>query len=269
MRKVRSWVGTEMKRELNFTACGMGRVFGIWSNVRIRYLNRLYYIRGGNGYYTVGGVKRQFQTNHFYYLPWTVDYSLSQNAPDPLDHIFIDFTKSTHRSFRDIIDLTSLNDIHHLHIAAFLCSMTESLSEQYSSDFWLIPEHSLSYQAYKDMMESCMGALVFDLEQKYSQPVSCDNENIYLAVSYIHEHYMEDLNISTLAALACLNEKYFINKFKTIIGQTPYQYIQSVRYDMAMTLNAYGIPLNQAAEQVGFSSPSAVYRMRKKSAQSS
>jgi len=118
-------------------------------------------------------------------------------------------------------------------------------------------------------MESCMGALVFDLEQKYSQPVSCDNENIYLAVSYIHEHYMEDLNISTLAALACLNEKYFIKKFKTIIGQTPYQYIQSVRYDMAMTLNAYGIPLNQAAEQVGFSSPSAVYRMRKKTAQSS
>ncbi len=253
-----------MKREINFTACGMGRVFGAWNNVRIRYLNRLYYIRGGVGYYTVNGIKQQFQAGHIYYLPWTVDYVLSQNASNPLDHIFVDFFKSTERRFSDIVDLTAQVDEQNLRIASFLCDMTESLSIEYNPNFWFIPDSSASYQTYKTMMESCMATFVSSIEEKYSEPIPREDENIYLAVSYIHEHYMEDLNIETLAALACLNQKYFISKFHSVIGQTPYQYLQSVRYDMAMTLHAYGMPLNRAAEQVGFSSPSAVYRMRKK-----
>lgn len=253
-----------INREISFGSCGMGRVFGCWANVRIRYLNRLYYIRGGLGYYTVNGVKHPFLSGHFYYLPWTVEYLLTQNDSDPLDHIFIDFAKCTEHRFSDIIDLTSSGDEQNLLIASFLCDMTESLSEEYNTNFRLVQDTSPSYLFYKSMMESCMAALVNSLEIKYSAPLPTENENIYHAVAYIHEHYMEQLDIGTLASLACLNQKYFISKFHSVIGRTPYQYLQSVRYDMAMGLQAYGISLNQAAEQVGFSSPSAIYRMRKK-----
>ncbi|MBQ7983516.1 MAG: helix-turn-helix transcriptional regulator [Clostridia bacterium] len=252
-----------MESKALFTAAGMGRVFGTWDNRRISRLDRLYLIRGGKGYYTVDGNKYPFCKDQLYYLPWTVDYILEQDEDDPLDHIFLDFIQCSPYISKRILNLSACDDPCIIKIASFLCDMTAQLSKEFNPGFWLAQESPGPFGDYDGMMQSCLSALMRRLEQLFGIPHASDAADIYRAVSYIHEHYTEPIDVNTLAAQACLNKRYFIGKFHSVIGETPYQYLQSVRYDMAMVMHRFGMPLQKAAEKVGFASPSSVYRMRK------
>lgn len=256
-----------MESRVLFTAAGMGRVFKGWDNRRVNRLDRLYLIRGGRGYYTVDGIKYPFCHGQMYYLPWTVDYVLEQDEDDPMDHVFLDFIPCSPYISNQILNLSACDNPCIPKIAAFLCDMTVQLSKEFNPGFWLVQESPGPFGNYDGMMQSCLSALMQQLQQLYGSPISADVADIYSAVSYIHEHYTEPLDVNTLAAHVCLNKRYFIGKFRSVIGEPPYQYLQSVRYDMAMMLYRYGMPLQKAAEKVGFSSPSSVYRMRKQKPQ--
>ncbi len=251
-----------MEQIIVFTAAGMGIVNGVWSNMRIHRLNRLYRIRGGTGYYTVAGKTHQFERDHIYFLPWTVRYSLSQELSDPLDHVFIDFMSSFPGLCSKILDVTEAKDEICLNIVDLLLKMTETLSIEFNPGFFLVGRSPNIFDNYDYMMQAAVISFLSRLESIYGEKLPKEYEDIYRAVLYIHTHYSEPIDIDTLAAQSCLNKRYFIAKFKKIIGETPYHYLQSLRYDMAMDLHASGIPLNQAAEQVGFSAPSSIYRMK-------
>lgn len=252
-----------MSQEIVFVACGKGYTKK-WDYTHSRYRYRLYYIHGGIGYYTVNGVKRQFLKNHIYFLPWTVEYSLSQDISNPLQHTYFDFTNASENSFLDIIDITECSDEQDLCIASFLLKMLVNLlSEFYTPALKRVTNLEASFGKYGTMFESCMLTLLKRLEAKYSTPTPIKKEGIQQAISYMHAHYSEDIDIHKLASLSFLSEKYFIKKFHEVTHQTPYQYLQNIRYDMAVTLTSYGITLSRACEQVGFSSPSSFYRMKK------
>ncbi len=253
-----------MSQEIIFVACGKGYTT-TWDYKHIRYRNRLYYINGGSGYYTVNGIKRQFLKNHIYFLPWTVGYSLSQDVSDPLIHAYFDFTNTSENSFSDIIDITECSDKQDLCIASFLFKMLVNLlTEYYTPTLKYAANLEASFGKYGTMFESCMSTLLKRIEAKYSIPMPIKNEGIHHAITYMHAHYSEDIDIHKLATLSFLSEKYFIKKFHEVTHQTPYQYLQNIRYDTAVMLTSYGVTLSRACEQVGFSSPSSFYRIKKR-----
>ncbi len=56
------------------------------------------------------------------------------------------------------------------------------------------------------------------------------------AVTHIHQHYNENIEIKKMAALAGISVSQFERRFQHILGYTPYEYLQRVRIAAARSL---------------------------------
>ena len=71
---------------------------------------------------------------------------------------------------------------------------------------------------------------------------------------------MNQITVSDMADRAGLAEKYFIRRFKSVMGQTPYAYLKSHRLLCASELIARGASVATASEMVGYEAPSSLSR---------
>jgi AraC family transcriptional regulator len=88
----------------------------------------------------------------------------------------------------------------------------------------------------------------------------CDSnaERIEEAVSYIGEHFAEDISVGDMAAHAMLSTFHFIRLFKAATGFTPHEYLVNTRIDTArFLLKTTGDSPKQICFSTGFSSESA------------
>ncbi len=74
---------------------------------------------------------------------------------------------------------------------------------------------------------------------------------------YIDEHYASGIDLSNIAGEACFSKFHFMRLFKSIYGNTPHQYLTSVRINRAKELLAEGSPVARACFSVGFDSISS------------
>jgi len=63
--------------------------------------------------------------------------------------------------------------------------------------------------------------------------VTHSDKQIKLVQQYIEENYMHSMKIETLARIALLGVRTFIRRFKKATGNTPYEYIQRVKVEVA------------------------------------
>lgn len=81
------------------------------------------------------------------------------------------------------------------------------------------------------------------------------------SLSYIHEHYMEKINIDDLALHANMSLSAFHRAFKAVTGESPIQYLKKARLNKARFMIVQeGMRVNTAAEQVGYESVSQFSR---------
>lgn len=95
-------------------------------------------------------------------------------------------------------------------------------------------------------------------------------EKIYSITSYIHQHYGEDISLTTLADAFYISPYYLSHQFKEVTGYTVVQYIQLTRIKNAqyLLLNS-NEKITQIAEATGFSSFSQFNRVFRKLCQTS
>lgn len=87
------------------------------------------------------------------------------------------------------------------------------------------------------------------------------NQHHDRVLEYIHAHYREQLNISTLARLAMQSRYHFIRTFKSLTGVTPYQYVLQLRVREAIRqLQQSDLTVTDISFNLGFSSPSQLFR---------
>ncbi len=83
-------------------------------------------------------------------------------------------------------------------------------------------------------------------------------------IEYIAEHYGEKTYIETLADMINVSPDYFTKMFKDSIGTTPIDYINGVRVNHALRLlTMTDTPVNEIAEQTGFSNPNYFHKIFK------
>lgn len=76
-------------------------------------------------------------------------------------------------------------------------------------------------------------------------------------ISYINEHFPEDITVAQLAGLAGLSQFHFIRTFKRETGFTPHEYILHVRISTAKyLLKNTRLPIKSICFDTGFSSES-------------
>ena len=113
--------------------------------------------------------------------------------------------------------------------------------------------------AFAHMMERAVSA---------TRPEPSDNEArqmIVPAVTYIADHYSEDISVSKLARESNLSESTLRRTFSRVIGLAPYEYICSVRLAAAENLLIHtDLSILEISISCGFNSLSSFNRQFKK-----
>ncbi len=105
--------------------------------------------------------------------------------------------------------------------------------------FEMVDEYENKSQGYQTMLYSHFMGLVVFLSRKYDFDCSGLKENlisIAKAVSYIENHFQENINLDHLAELAGLSVRHFNRIFKENYKTTPMSYILSLRIQYACLL---------------------------------
>ncbi|MBQ8414556.1 MAG: AraC family transcriptional regulator [Clostridia bacterium] len=83
-------------------------------------------------------------------------------------------------------------------------------------------------------------------------------------IEYITENYSEKIYIETLSDMVALSPDYFTKMFKDSIGKTPIDYINGVRVNHSLRLlTMTDTPINEIADQLGFSGPNYFHKIFK------
>lgn len=72
------------------------------------------------------------------------------------------------------------------------------------------------------------------------------------ALSYLAEHYKENIPVSRYAAVCHLSESYFRRVFSEITGMSPIDYRNKLRFYEARRLYQNGLSASEIAETIGF-----------------
>jgi AraC family L-rhamnose operon transcriptional activator RhaR/AraC family L-rhamnose operon regulatory protein RhaS len=76
---------------------------------------------------------------------------------------------------------------------------------------------------------------------------------VHQCISYVEDHYPEDIRLEKLADLAYLSPEYFSKVFKRLTSQTPIEFVNTVRLDKAKQLLAStALPITEIAYRTGF-----------------
>lgn len=77
-------------------------------------------------------------------------------------------------------------------------------------------------------------------------------------ITYINEHFAEDIKVTDLAVRAGLSQYHFIRTFKRDTGFTPHEYILNTRIATAQyLLKNTGLPVKDICYQIGFTDESS------------
>ena len=80
------------------------------------------------------------------------------------------------------------------------------------------------------------------------------------ALAYLHEHIGEPISVYELARVAGMSKAVFHRRFKAVTTLSPLQFIKAIRLNNAAALIAGGLSIAEAADRVGYGSPSQFSR---------
>lgn len=82
-----------------------------------------------------------------------------------------------------------------------------------------------------------------------------------LATDYLHANYAGNVDLETLARIACVSKYHFLRLFRLIHGVTPRAYLQRKRVDVAVRLlESTQLAVSEVAATVGFAYESTLLR---------
>ncbi|MBQ7370947.1 MAG: response regulator [Blautia sp.] len=88
-----------------------------------------------------------------------------------------------------------------------------------------------------------------------------ENQWLNQVISYIYEHYMEQLELSVLAGIACVSESHLAREFKKATGRTMISFVHKVRIEKSvfyMTVEKKSI--KDTMELVGYQNMNQFYK---------
>ena len=130
-----------------------------------------------------------------------------------------------------------------------ISSVSEKISQAIT---FKAPGYQLATQGYIYVLFSEMvrAGILVQVEQERKHP---GEESVKAALDFIADHYMEQIRLKDIAALAGMNSNYFCGLFKSYTGQSPMAYLKYYRVECACEkLAASSITVAEAAWECGF-----------------
>ena len=83
---------------------------------------------------------------------------------------------------------------------------------------------------------------------------------VYRILSYINDHYNEDLSLDFLANKFFISKYHLSREFNRLVGTSVYRYIIQKRLAMAKQMMSAGVPTSEVYQHCGFGDYSNFYR---------
>lgn len=211
---------------------------------------RLYYVLGGQAYYTSAGERIRLSPGRFYLFPSSMPFNVVQDVEDRLSHLYYDFMMSP-----SVVSAEPLS-----------CAPEDNPLFPPLLEIMRKSVNGYRYEGKKELYGTVVSALetFLSLFLEIASPKKIPDADIVAALEYIEKNYARDISVKELAALTFLDENYFIKKFKKNMGITPYAYIRNLRMAVVRELRHGGETLSRAAAQAGFKYASSYCRAKRK-----
>ena len=235
--------------KINVTAiynCGESVAPPDWYTKGLPRPYRLYYVIDGLAHYSLGGEKTELLPGCFYLFPSSLPFTVEQDSDRRLNHLYYDFmmTPATVSAAPICCSLDS-----HPLLPSLLDLMRKSVKG------YRYEGHTELFDTVKSALEAFL-SLFFEI----AKPRKDVSEDIVKALEYIEQNYSKEIKVKDIAELLYLDEDYFIKKFKTALGITPYAYIKNLRMAVTKELYKNGETLKSASTAAGFKYPSSYCR---------
>lgn len=169
----------------------------------------------------------------------SADYDIKKNAGFHALFVLEPYFNKEH-SFKSRLIL-KLNDFEKIHILI---------------DF-MLSEYQTKADGWQTLLEASFMTLVVMLSRLYSFGNSSelsDIINIANSISYMENHYTEDISIDVLAEISHYSPRHFSRIFRETYHTTPLNYMLSLRINRACSLlKESRLPISDIAFQCGFS----------------
>lgn len=227
---------------LQLSTFGQGTVPGKWVLAQPIEMQRLYYVLGGRGSYQLpNGCSVPFCEGCFYLFPYHFPARFFSDPAEPLDHVYFDFVSMP--------PVLADSPLHHPSKSPALQALATLLKETTKG------HNRTDFDCGYALLNLTLTLLQREMEIPFrTDPIISE------ALTLIWTQYGQPLSVSEMAASVHLEQNYFIRRFKTLMGQTPYAYLRSYRIARAKELLHAGATLAQAAEQTGFQTAASLSR---------
>jgi AraC-like DNA-binding protein/mannose-6-phosphate isomerase-like protein (cupin superfamily) len=219
-----------------------------WSGPdQIPSVNRLYYIREGEGWIKLKGKRYEPQPGQLYLLPAGTKLSFGTTADNTLGKYWCHFTATVGEiSLFQLLDIPYCLEIHD---DGWLEGWFKELVKQYQQPSLTSPLRikSLLHELISVYLETAAAS-----GHTVRMVSSKETGKIDTVLSYIEEHLHEPMSVEELAQLVHFHPNYFMQYFKTMLGAAPITYINRKRMDKARELlSTTDAPVTDVAERVG------------------
>ena len=200
-------------------------------------------------------------------LPLPAECETIVNQGEPLLSMVIDFDSAM------LSELVRLYDEHHLAPKANESDDNKGLFVSHFGDELKCVVERLSDCLRSPLHSAALGKglvreVLFHLLQgpQAASLFALASHNTHLArleraLKYLNQHYQQKLDVEQLAQLANMSPSSFHRNFRQMTSTSPIQYIKKIRLTRArQLLTDQGIKVKQAANQVGYDSPTQFSR---------
>lgn len=210
-------------------------------------INRLYYIHSGSVTFRHPDGDITLTPGQLYLLPQNLEFQPVFPLTSPVDHSYFDFITVGEIDFSQFLCINPKSDDILSRALEFALSVTDTY---HTGDGFALAKTALDALLYALLNTQKLTLII--------------HGRLNSVLSYISEHYSEDISLEQLSDICFLSKKYFIRYFRQETGFTPYQYIKKIRLTHAISQLRLGNPIQKIAESVGYESASALSKAIKK-----
>jgi AraC family transcriptional regulator, arabinose operon regulatory protein len=216
------------------------------------HYDRLYLIKGGNGYFEVNGKKHTPKAGQFVLLPAGIPHRYGTVNEDTYERYFCHFNAKIGNinlfqmlDFPNILTLNGEEEVESIFHRLVHYHNHRSITSK-------IRERAALLDLVSIFIELC-AAQMPDHDRDWDNTAeSQETIRVHTILQYIHDHLHERLTLDILAKQVHIHPNYFIRFFKEAVGVSPIQYITTLRVDKAKNLLKNPVlTIKEVAEEVG------------------
>jgi len=215
-----------------------------WIGLVKSSVNRLYYIHSGKGGYTKDGEKIEFVPKRLYLIPALSKIRTYAPPENRIYHTYADYELIPPIISNDVLWIDPTEDEDVLAATKVFIALCKTQQTLKSEDKTKYLEDTVVYLS-KRIAEKNNSNLLLD-------------KTIISALHIMHSRVGEKITVADIAEQCHMSNEGFIRKFKTFIGETPYNYFKRLKIRAALKARKSGASWSEAAEAAGYSDTSTL-----------